>query len=53
MENEPHPWGVFLNARVKVIKWMREKGMSDDDIRFSLSMEEGQVQAIRKACNIE
>lgn len=45
-----HPWAVFLDARYKVILWMRdEKGYSDYKIAESLSMTENQVYAIRKA----
>ena len=45
---EPHPWGVFLEARIKCITWMREKmKRNDSEIAQALSMDEKQVYLIR------
>ena len=45
---EPHPWGVFLNARVKVIFWLiNYMAKSDKQISDDLSMDEMQVYLIR------
>ena len=48
-----HPWDLFLKARSDCILWMRQKGDSDETITKSLSMDDGQVKAIRKACAID
>jgi DNA-binding transcriptional regulator YdaS (Cro superfamily) len=42
-----HPWGEFLEARKKVIIWMREeKQRTDKEIAKHLSMDEMQVYLI-------
>lgn len=46
-DNFIHPWGAFLNARLKVIFWMNKKGRDDAEIARSLSMDETQVYLIR------
>jgi len=44
-----HPWEVFLEARKKVITWMKEETNYDDrEIAISLSMDEYQVYLINK-----
>jgi hypothetical protein len=48
MKKEPHPWGAFLDARLKVIYWMeKELHRSDKEIAIELSMNEKQVYLIR------
>ena len=48
--NEQHPWGDFLNARTRVIHWMRnEMGYSDEKIAVALSMDRRQVFLIRNS----
>jgi hypothetical protein len=48
MENERHPWQVFLNARKLCIHWLHENGLNDDlKIAEILSMDEMQVYLIR------
>ena len=49
MENEnSHPWGNFLDARVQAILWMKnEQGCDDRKIALTLSMDEQQVYLIR------
>lgn len=48
-EKTPHPWGAFLDARLKAIEWMHdEQGYSDEKIAYALSMDEKQVYSIRK-----
>ena len=43
-----HPWGDFLDARVRVILWMKnEMGYNDKHISEALSMDEKQVFLIR------
>ncbi len=50
---EPHPWGAFLNARWKVILWFREEyGYDDETIAERLSMDERQVYLIRTTARI-
>lgn len=47
-KNEPHPWGVFLEARYQAILWMHNKqAYSDGEIAYKLSMDEEQVRQIR------
>ena len=52
-EEQPHPWGHFLNARYKAILWMREeRKYSDKKIAESLSMDEMQVYLIRNSTHM-
>lgn len=47
MMNEPHPWGVFINARWRAMLWMREElGYSDAVIADAMCMDEMQVYLI-------
>ena len=49
MEKEPHPWGEFLNVRLKVIIWMTNEMKYDDaKIAENLSMTEWQVYLIKR-----
>lgn len=42
-----HPWGNFLNARVRAIKWMKDELQnSNKEIAIKLSMDEMQVYLI-------
>lgn len=44
---EPHPWGEFLEARLKAISWMKdERGYSDKEIKEFLSLDEHQLRLI-------
>lgn len=45
--SEPHPWGVFLDARLKAIYWLESRGYDDLQIAVTLSMDETQVYRIR------
>lgn len=50
--NKPHPWGEFLDARLKAIYWMKEeRGYSDKEICKYLSLDEEQLNSIIKACD--
>ena len=52
-EEEPHPWGHFLNARYHAILWMREEmGYNDKTISQGLSMDERQVYLIRNSTHM-
>lgn len=47
-EKKTHPWEEFLNARMKVILWMKDYlYRSDKEISIHLSMDEVQVYLIR------
>lgn len=46
--NEPHPWGVFLEARAKCIMYFRQNGKTDRQIAHALSMDEHQVFLIAR-----
>jgi len=49
-----HPWGNFLNARVKAIKWMKDEfSDSDKEIAEKLSMDETQVFLISKSFGLK
>jgi len=49
MDNEPHPWQIFLEARAKVIMWMKnELKYTDEQISHNLSMDKIQVRLIRE-----
>jgi hypothetical protein len=42
-----HPWGAFLHARVRVMRWLRDdQRQTDAQIAETLSMDEEQVQRI-------
>jgi hypothetical protein len=44
---ETHPWLCFLDARVDVMRWMRdEEHYTDEQIASTLSMDAGQVREI-------
>lgn len=48
MNERPHPWSAFLNARYFAILWMREEmAYSDERIAHDLSMDTMQVWLIR------
>lgn len=48
-----HPWGEFLDARVKAIHYfVHEKGYTNKQIVEALSMDEEHLEEIRKACHI-
>ncbi len=43
-----HPWEEFLNARLKVIFWLKEERDYDDEtIAYTLSVDSQQVYLIR------
>jgi hypothetical protein len=45
----PHPWGEFLKARIKCIKWLKEEmKRNDEEIAHDLSMDITQVILLRK-----
>jgi hypothetical protein len=45
-----HPWGNFLNARVKAIKWLKDEFKHNDkEIAETLSMDEMQVFLISES----
>lgn len=46
--SKSHPWGDFLDARVRAIEWMHtDMGYEDYQIARALSMDETQVNLIR------
>ena len=51
MEIEPHPWGEFLNARLKCIKFFIDSGKDLDDISETLSMDVHQLHRIHRILN--
>jgi len=48
MNDEPHPWGVFLDARAKCIMFFKRNGKTNKQIANDLSMDEEQVYHIAK-----
>ncbi len=47
MSYEKHPWGEFLDARHRVMFWMKdEQKYSNKEIAECLSMNENQVNSI-------
>jgi len=49
MNSETHPWGDFLDARLKCIAWMHDtEKYSDAEIADALSMDEEQALSLRK-----
>lgn len=51
-KDSEHPWGKFLDARLKTISWLRKAGYDDAYIAQQLSMDAEHVLKVRTACEI-
>lgn len=53
IHSDADPWGGFINARLRVIYWLSQKGHPDDYIADCLSMiDVGQVTLIRMTAEV-
>jgi DNA-binding CsgD family transcriptional regulator len=46
MPKDSHPWMVFLHARARCLRWLRDEGKTDVEIARTMSMDPAQVQMI-------